>query len=133
MEYFAIGLGILCSLDNNEIVATGCRDGYVRLWSIATHTCLRTFEHGANHQAILPSIYSVRLVSGILLTGGDDKRIRIWSAPFNDDNAMLVSLDHGASVRGITISPTGSFIVSGGHDSGGKKRLKLWKPNICSS
>ena len=105
LEYFAIGLGILCSLDN-EIVATGCRDGYVRLWSIATHTCLRTFEHGANHQAILPSIYSVRLVSRILLTAVMINEYDLVR-PFNDDNAMLVSLDHGASGRGITISPTG--------------------------
>ena len=55
-----------------ELAATGCGDRCVRLWSLSTFACLRTFHHGASGFVDTP-VFTVRLAGGVLASGGEDK------------------------------------------------------------
>ena len=107
-----------------DVVATGCRDGCVRLWSLATLTCIRSFEHvpaTKATQGFTPTaVYSVKLTSGVVISGGEDTNVRFWSL---GDGACIGKLAHGASVKDVVVSRDGQFVAS----VGGKK-LIVWRP-----
>ena len=111
---------------DGDLVATGCGDSKVRLWSLASFQCLRTFEHrgGANvgvNSFLNNPVHSVRLSGGVLLSGGLEQTIKLWSlAP---GGSCVATLTHGGTVTGLAISRQGGFVAS----SGGKlKKLVLW-------
>ena len=108
---------------DDDMVATGCRDGCVRLWSLATLRITRTLSTLSSLPSPTPSpIYSVRLVRGVLVTGAEDKTIKFWSLA--GDGECICTLHHTGAVRGLALSPTGSFAAS----AGGKK-VALWRPS----
>jgi WD40 repeat protein len=69
-------------------------------------------------------VFSVRLRGSALVSGGDDKVVRVWSLSSDGDGECLASLTHGATAKGTAVSKTG-FVVS----AGGKGRpLIIWRP-----
>lgn len=109
-----------------DVVATGCGDGQVRLWSLATLTCLRTLEHGggglnANLLQSLSPVYAVRLCGGLLFSGAQDQKIHVWDLATNGQSVAAVTLPHGANVIGLAVSSHG-YVVSAS-----SKKLVLWR------
>ena len=103
--------------------ATGCGDRLVRLWSLQNFSCLRTFKHGASGFVATP-VFSVRLVGGVLVSGGEDKTVKLWSlaGAGDEQTESVATLVHGATVRGVAISPRG-FVAAAG-----RQKLVVWKP-----
>eukprot|EP00322_Chrysochromulina_rotalis_P000858 CAMPEP_0115877626 /NCGR_PEP_ID=MMETSP0287-20121206/26326_1 /TAXON_ID=412157 /ORGANISM="Chrysochromulina rotalis, Strain UIO044" /LENGTH=553 /DNA_ID=CAMNT_0003333159 /DNA_START=108 /DNA_END=1765 /DNA_ORIENTATION=- len=111
-----------------DLVATGCRDGLVRLWSLSSFVCVRAIDHRApvpdgstaGAESELPcAVYSVLLRGGVLVSGGEDHFLRIWSL-MSEPNAgveCVAICSHQAVVRGLGVSASGSFLAS----LGGKK------------
>ena len=87
------------------------------------------------------------LAGGVLLSGGQDKTVKMWSlertsavavlsvekqqgAPSGGVptvNTPIATLTHGASVQGLGLSAVAGFIVSAG--GRGAKRLIVWQPH----
>ena len=106
-----------------ELCATGCGDKLVRLWSLANYECLRTLMHDTAGWVATP-VFCVRFYGGVLASGGEDKTVKLWSVA--NDGECVVTLTHGATVRGIAISPKG-FVASVG---GNAKKLVIWRPAV---
>lgn len=106
-----------------DLAATGCRDGHVRLWSLATFYITRTISTLSTGSS---PVYSVRLARGVLVTGTEDKLVHIWS--LGGAGECICTLHHAGAVRGVAVSPTGSFIASAGG-----KRLALWRTPSAAS
>ena len=105
-----------------SLAATGCRDGRVRLWDLATFTCTRTLGFGPELASIPSPVYSVRLLHGALFGGGESKELIVWSLAGHGE--CVAKLTHVATVRGLAVSTRGEFIIS----VGGKK-VVCWKPD----
>jgi WD40 repeat protein len=66
----------------------------------------------------------------LLVSGSDDKTIKLWSLP---EGKLLNTLEgHSDWVRSVTISPDGTLLASGSYD----KTVRLWtlpegEPNWC--
>ena len=116
---------------DDSIAATGCADGRVRLWSLLTFACLRTLDHSSQDVAAVSGddsrigpVFSVRLFSGALVSGGFDQSVKVWS--LSSDGDAIATLDHGAVVRGIVASPRQGFIATAGGRT--KEGLVIWRP-----
>lgn len=107
-----------------ELCATGCGDKLVRLWSLSTYECVRTLMHDTAGWVATP-VFSVRFYGGVLASGGEDKTVKLWSVA-DDGVECVATLPHGATVRGIAISPKG-FVASVG---GSAKKLVIWRPAV---
>ena len=93
---------------NNTAAATSFGDRLVRLWSLTSEVCLRSFEHacGAGTDAFREGLfpYCVHMAEGVLDSGGGpDKNVRLWSLA--RDGECVASFEHGATVRGVAVSP----------------------------
>jgi WD40 repeat protein len=112
-----------------NLAATGCGDRIVRLWSLSSYSCLRSFTHGAGlastHGATAVSnlIFSVRLSGSFLASGSECGRLCVWSLA--GDGECCATLSHGAAIKGLAISKKGSFVASAG---GNLKKLVVWRP-----
>ena len=108
-----------CSIDG-DLLATGCGDRCVRLWSLSTFNCLRTLEHGVG--IMVKPVFSVRMHGGVLVSGGEDHAIRVWSLAGEAFGELIATLQHGATVRGLAVTSKGYIISSGGST----KKLIVW-------
>ena len=116
-----------------NVAATGCGDGLVRLWSLSTFSCIRTFAHCGGDKPGLRSmagetfnpVFSVCLKGSLLVSGGHEKTVKVWSL----DGECIATLAHGAAVRGLAVSgpcrDSEGFIAS----SGGKVGGIVWQPS----
>lgn len=69
-------------------------------------------------------VFTVRLISGAVLSGGQDQNVRIWSL----HGECVVSLPHGAIVRGLVGADAGGgFVASVGGKGDKGKRLVVWR------
>jgi WD40 repeat protein len=83
------------------------------LWSLPGGAPLRTHIGDGNALAITPN-------GKLLVSGGQDKLVRLWSLP---DGALLKTLPgHTGGVLALSISPDGKTLASAGAD----KTIKLW-------
>ena len=107
-----------------ELAATGCGDRLVRLWALSTGSfeCLRTYSHGTGMPA--HPVLSVRLLGGLLVSGGRDGTLRLWSLERDIADPCLATLTHGEDVHGLVISRSHGFVASCG---GSGKRLAVWQ------
>ena len=102
------------------IAATGCADGRARVWSLASKACLLKLEHSS----IGLPLFCVRLLGGVLVSGGEESTVKVWSlarggGPMGE---CVATLAHGSSVKGLAISAQG-FVSSGGGST-----LVVWRP-----
>ena len=105
-----------------DLAATGCGDRIVRLWSLSSFCCLRTLTHGSGFVA--NAVFSVRLVGGVLVSGSEDKTLKIWSLTPEDEGECIATLTHGATVKGLALSRKGGLLASAG---GNLKKLAVWR------
>ena len=107
---------------DGQMAATGCGDRNVRLWSLSSYACVRTFTHGSGWSQ--HPVFSVRLHRGVLASAGEDKVVRLWSLEAADDaEPCIATLAHGATVRGIAVLPKGVLASAGGN----QKKLIIWR------
>jgi mono/diheme cytochrome c family protein len=91
-------------------------DRSVILWDTATGEVAKKW---AAHDA---AVTCVRFAEGgaVLLTGGDDGRVRAWDASTGE---LLASLDgHQGGVRGLALKPGGRWLLSASAD----RTVRLW-------
>ena len=100
------------------IVATGCGDGKVRVWTIATRKC----ELCLVHSTVGLPISTVRLQGGLIASGGEDCMIKVWALQKQE---CIATLSHGDFVKGIALSVKLGVVAGVG---GLSSRLNVWSP-----
>ena len=116
------------------VAVTGCGDGMVRIWMLATFACVRTIDtlgpedshwrtgSQLDRLAKCP-VLSVRLLGSVLATGGSNGNVKIWSLA-DDANPCIATLPHSSSVRGLALSHQGYLATLAGKQV---KQLQVWK------
>lgn len=122
---------------NGRFVATGGRDGDIKLWQVETQQCVQTLSgHIGQINSIMFSPDGTLLISG----GGDnwerqkgedatvylflsndsvvDKTAKVWEVT---TGANIATLESNWMVRGIALSPDGKYIATGT-----SKTVTLW-------
>ena len=99
---------------NGKVLATGERDGRVRLWDVITGKELLTLRGHSNW------VNSVAWSedSQTLASGSSDKTVKLWNVQTGDCVRILEG--HGNSV--LSVAWNGDTLASGSHD----KTVKLW-------
>jgi WD40 repeat protein len=99
--------------DGLGIAATGCGDGRARIWSLTRKVCLIKLEHSS----IGLPLSCVRLLTGLLVSGGDET-VKLWSlkgiSPTGAPECVS-TVSHGANVKGVAISANGFIASAGGN------------------
>ncbi|MEA5464773.1 NB-ARC domain-containing protein [Leptothoe sp. PORK10 BA2] len=101
---------------DGQWLASGSRDGTLRLWNIEQRLCIHSFE-GHTH-----SVSSVTFSPDgqWLASGSRDGTLRLWNI---EQRLCVYSFEgHAHSVRSVTFSPDGQWLASGGGDN----NLRLW-------
>jgi WD40 repeat protein len=109
----------------DDLAATGCADGSVRVWSLATLECTLQLEHGQG------AVFCVRLLCGGVLcaSGGQDETVKLWDLARSGE--QITTLEHGAIVRGLAglpgrTAPLLEHLVSAGGKTAGS--VVVWRP-----
>ena len=136
---------------DGSLCATGCGDGKVRLWSLVSFTCLRSFVPPADaslkEAGVLPnskakaasSVLCVKLLGGICVSrSSHDGQLVVWSlassdmgagggdANASDSTPAALTFDHSMpNVRAIAVSPSG-YVASVG-SSRTSRSLVVWR------
>lgn len=87
-----------CFWKQENVVYTGCEDGYLRLFDIRARNSFRSFKHDRpiNCTALHPS-------EGSIVTGDEAGIVKWWDLS-NGKEMMKIEVDY--SIRSITISET---------------------------
>ncbi|KAJ8028341.1 WD repeat-containing protein 17 [Holothuria leucospilota] len=99
------------SPNNKDMLATGCEDGIVRVYYIATSSeqPLKTFR---GHAAKVFHVKWSPLRDGILCSGSDDGTIRIWD--YTQDSCVNILVGHTGHVRGLLWNPEIPYLLMSG-------------------
>ena len=92
--------------------------GNTRVPHLDEWSCLHTLDGHANPVRSITTSQD----SQILVSGGDDKTIKLWN-PLTGKLIRTLS-EHSDVVNSVAISPDGQLLVSGSED----KTIKLWNP-----
>lgn len=87
-----------CFWKQENVIYTGCEDGYLRLFDIRARNCFRSFKHDKpiNCSALHPT-------EGSIVTGDEVGIVKWWDLA-NGKEMMKIEVDY--SIRSITISET---------------------------
>jgi WD40 repeat protein/DNA-directed RNA polymerase subunit RPC12/RpoP len=120
----------LASLPNNKHLLSG-QDVYhgvvsLKLWDIASHSCIKTFYCGTEHEDGVFSI-AVYPTGTQALSGDRGGRIRLWN--LGTEECLATLRGHSNIVHCIKITPDERFAVSGSAD----RTVKIWdlKAKTC--
>ena len=92
---------------DSATIATGCRDGRVRLWDVETGTIRRTLEH-PNVDFVYEVAYSPD--DTMLASASNDWKVRLWNV---ETGAIIRTFTgHNSEVRNVTYSPDGTTLAS---------------------
>ena len=110
------GFGALAFSPDGKLLATGCQDGSVRLWDMATRREVCTLEghtQAINYVAFAPD-------GSALASGGWDMTVRLWDVARR--SLITTFRGHTGMVKSLSFSPDGKTLASGGTDSA----VRLW-------
>jgi WD40 repeat protein len=97
------------------LLASGSRDGTVRLWDVAARSAIKVLSGDAEGYRIASSADG-RLIATASMGGGN---ARLWDADTGQELAILL---HGIRLYGLAFSPDSSRLVIGGGDD----TIRLW-------
>jgi WD40 repeat protein len=112
---------VVASQDNARALSGGYET--LRLWDLATGTCLKTIECGTGDA---DDVFGTAIDSAgaRALSGHRDGQIRLWDLETGQCLAALKG--HSACVNSVQITPDGRFAVSGSED----KTVKVWNLEV---
>lgn len=103
---------------DGEMVASAGGDGAVKLWDVATGTCIETLQ---GHKTW--ATYVAFSANGCLASAGADHRINIWRIVRGSGNTLTLARSecaglygHKKWINGLAFSPDGRILLSGGND-----------------
>lgn len=97
-------------------LATGSKDGSIRLWDAATGQMLWAKQlHSEEVNGVVFSPDGRTLASA-----GDDRTIRLWDTATGEERRLITGHDRG--IRTIAFSPSDRTLASAGHD----RTVRLW-------
>ncbi|MBN1600055.1 MAG: hypothetical protein JW915_00535 [Chitinispirillaceae bacterium] len=123
LRSFGYGLMECCAFSPDGMtVATGSRDGNLRIWDLTTSKVVKTL---AAHTS---SIYGVAYSPDGEKIGSCsyDKTARVWNATTGE---LLFTIQHADAVQSIVFSADGSKIATGSNDN----NVKLWNSGTGSA
>jgi WD40 repeat protein len=98
------------------LLASGSSDGTVKLWNLATGTCLHTFQ--GHHSRIWG--LALHPDGNTIASGSFDHTVRIWQCDRED--CLQVLEEHTHWVWGIAFSPDGTKLAT----ASGDHTIKIW-------
>ncbi|WP_447047648.1 NB-ARC domain-containing protein [Streptomyces rosealbus] len=102
------GSGAVAISPDGTWLATGSRDGTVRLWEGASGRCTATLT---DHTAWVASV-AISADGTWLATGSGDETVRLWDRASGRCTATLTG--HNDAVASVAISPDGTWLAIGG-------------------
>ena len=91
---------------DGALLATGCKDGKVRLFDSSNKSLLRTFQSSKS------GIRTLCWGNDCLYTAGDDMTIKCWDFTVNETKTSYKV--HKDSIRSITLCPSNPFLIASG-------------------
>lgn len=117
VQTFSSGLhSIAIGPNDGEWYASGHQDGLITIHRSDDDRLLYTLEGHKN----LPDSLHFSPSGALLVSGGRDKAIRLWSV---SDGRLLQHETHGDWVRTVRFSPDAKLMASGGDDN----NVRLWR------
>lgn len=107
-------LSVAFSADNRQIVSSS-RDKSLKLWNTLGE-CKYTIDGEGAHTEWASCVrFSPNTVNPIIVSGGWDKTVKVWTLTTCKLKANLVG--HTGYINTVTVSPDGSLCASGGKDA----------------
>ncbi|KAI4501511.1 hypothetical protein M0802_003388 [Mischocyttarus mexicanus] len=107
---------------NDNLMASGGSDGYVRLWDLQRHTCNQTLKGIQGVISVLE--FHPDAEKALLFGAGDDNKIHGWD--INTSQQKILLSGHLSKVTSLCFHQNGTHIISSGRD----KVLILWDISI---
>lgn len=104
-----------------QSAATGGADGNIRLWSLTTFVCFGVLCHGVER------VRSVRAVGALLISGGRDQRVKVWSLRRN--GLCLGTLELGSNAAGVALAPASGLVAAVGYGGTAVRCCRLKRPD----
>ena len=112
------GVWCLDFIPNTNMVVSGSKDDYLKVWDVVSGECLHTLEGHSSWVSCVTAIDSKTIVSG-----SNDKSLKFWKLSLDKGRSYGPSNRHLAQPECIAISGCGGLVASGGPDA-----VKLWDP-----
>jgi len=105
---------------DGALLASGSRDGTVRLWALPTGTPRAVLEGHSPRWSIWAAAISPD--GKTLASASDDLTVRLWELPSGRPGRVLRG--HSESIRALAWSPDGHLLASGSRD----ETVRVWDP-----
>ena len=94
---------------DGQYLATGCADGFARVWKVRTRQPLGMLRHSAHVRSVCFSPDGTRLA-----TACEDGKVRIWN--WRTADLLVAPMAHDDWVFSVVFSPDGEKVVSASRD-----------------